>query len=167
MKADNKELPEMPRFGMRLDLNKTYHNLQYYGRGPWENYEDRKHASQIGIYTDLVKNQNVDYIRPQANGNRTEARWIKLTDEKGNGILIEGLQPLNFSAMPYYDEDFDAGNTKKNRHINDVVERPLVNVQVDYRQRGVGGDNSWGMLPHDQYRLTDFNYSYGYIIKPL
>ena len=69
--------------------------------------------------------------------------------------------------MPYYDEDFDAGDTKKNRHINDIVERPLINLSVDFKQRGVGGDNSWGMLPHDQYRLRAGNYSYGYIIRPL
>ncbi len=88
-------------------------------------------------------------------------------DAKGNGLLIEGLQPLSFSAMPYVDEDFDAGNTKKNQHINDIVKRDQVTLQVDLLQRGLGGDNSWGRPPHDQYRLTKNNYSYSYIIKPL
>jgi beta-galactosidase len=164
---DKDKFPELPRFGMRMDLDKTYQNFSYYGRGPWENYEDRNNASLLGVYHDSTKNQYVDYIRPQANGNRTDGRWIKLTNSEGKGILIEGLQPLSFSAMPYYDEDFDAGDTKKNRHINDVVKRPLINLSVDFKQRGVGGDNSWGMLPHDQYRLRAGNYSYGYIIKPL
>ncbi|MGV3540674.1 MAG: glycoside hydrolase family 2 TIM barrel-domain containing protein [Rufibacter sp.] len=163
----NNKFPEMPRFGMRFDVAKQYQNFEYYGRGPWENYEDRKHASHIGVYQDNVKNQYVKYIRPQANGNRTDGRWLKLTDGNGKGVLVEGLQPLSFSAMPYYDEDFDAGNTKKNRHVNDVVERPLVNVHVDFKQRGVGGDNSWGRPPHDPYRLLGKSYSYGYIIRPL
>ncbi|EOR93812.1 Beta-galactosidase [Arcticibacter svalbardensis MN12-7] len=162
-----KELPEIPRFGMRMDVDSTYHNLEYYGRGPWENYSDRKHSALIGIYKDKPENTYVDYIRPQANGNRTDTRWIKLDDDKGNGILVQGLQPLSFSAMPYYDEDFDAGNTKKNRHTNDIVKRGVINLQVDLLQRGVGGDNSWGFLPHDPYRLINNNYSYSYIIKPL
>ncbi|WP_066839268.1 glycoside hydrolase family 2 TIM barrel-domain containing protein [Rufibacter ruber] len=164
--GDNK-FPEMPRFGMRFDVNKQYQNFEYYGRGPWENYEDRKHAAHIGVYQDKVQNQYVKYIRPQANGNRTDGRWLKLTNGNGKGVLVEGLQPLSFSAMPYYDEDFDPGNTKKNQHINDVVERPLVNVHVDFKQRGVGGDNSWGRPPHDPYRLLGKSYAYGYIIRPL
>lgn len=160
-------LPEIPRMGMRFDVDESYTQLSYYGRGPWENYADRKHAAHIGIYNQSTNQQYVTYIRPQANGNRHDTRWIQLKNESGNGVLIEALQPIGFSAMPYYDEDFDAGNTKKNRHINDVVERPIICVQVDGWQRGVGGDNSWGMPPHKQYRLTEKQYSYTYILKPL
>ncbi len=161
------DLPEMPRFGMRMDLPENFKQLSYYGRGPWENYSDRKWSALMGIYNDIADSTYVDYIRPQANGNRTDARWIKLTNANGNGLLIKGLQPLSFSAMPYYDEDFDAGLTKKNQHINDVIKRDLVCLQIDLIQRGVGGDNSWGRLPHDPYLLTNKTYSYGYIIKPL
>lgn len=160
-------LPEIPRMGMRFDVDKSYKQLSYYGRGPWENYADRKHASHIGIYQQSTDSQFVKYIRPQANGNRNDTRWIELKNEKGDGVLIEAMQPLGFSAMPYYDEDFDAGVTKKNRHINDVVERPVICVQVDGWQRGVGGDNSWGRPPHEQYRLTAKQYQYAYIISPL
>lgn len=162
-----KDLPELPRFGMRMDLDKQFDNLQYYGRGPWENYSDRKWSALLGVYQDKPENTYVDYIRPQSNGNRTDTRWIQLTNGQGKGVLIKGLQPLNFSAMPYYDEDFDAGNTKKNQHINDVIKRDLICLQVDFLQRGVGGDNSWGRLPHEPYRLTADSYQYGYIIKPL
>ncbi|HLP37708.1 glycoside hydrolase family 2 TIM barrel-domain containing protein [Lacibacter sp.] len=160
-------LPEIPRMGMRFDVDKSFKKFTYYGRGPWENYADRKHASHIGIYNQSTDSQYVTYIRPQANGNRHDVRWLQLTNEKGDGVMIEALQPVGVSAMPYYDEDFDAGNTKKNRHINDVVERPLICVHVDGWQRGVGGDNSWGMPPHNQYRLTAKQYSYSYIIQPL
>lgn len=162
-----KDLPELPRFGMRLDLDPQFDNLEYYGRGPWENYSDRKGSALLGIYQDKPENTYVDYIRPQSNGNRTDTRWIKLTNPQGKGVLIKGIQPLNFTAMPYYDEDFDPGDTKKNQHINDVVKRDLINVHIDLLQRGVGGDNSWGRLPHEPYRLTSESYNYGYIIKPL
>jgi beta-galactosidase len=160
-------LPEIPRMGMRFDVDKNYKQLSYYGCGPWENYADRKHSALIGIYNQSTDSQYVNYIRPQANGNRYDVRWIELKNENGNGVMIESLQPVGFSAMPFYDEDFDAGNTKKNRHINDINPRQLICVQVDGWQRGVGGDNSWGRPPHDQYRLTAKQYSYSYIIKPL
>lgn len=160
-------LPEIPRMGMRFDVDSSYKQFTYYGRGPWENYADRKHASHIGIYQQSTDSQYVTYIRPQANGNRHDIRWIQLQNKSGNGVRIEALQPVGASAMPYYDEDFDAGTTKKNRHINDVNKRPIISVHIDGWQRGVGGDNSWGMPPHAQYRLTNKQYSYSYIIIPL
>jgi beta-galactosidase len=162
-----KEMPELPRFGMRMDVASQFDNLQYYGRGPWENYSDRKGSALLGVYKDTPEQTYVDYIRPQANGNRTDTRWIKLTNPQGKGVLIKGFQPLSFSAMPYYDEDFDPGDTKKNQHINDLVKRDVISVHVDLLQRGVGGDNSWGRLPHEKYRLNSNTYQYGYIIKPL
>lgn len=160
------KLPEIPRMGMRFDVDKEWKQFTYYGRGPWENYADRKWASHIGVYRQHTDSQYVRYIRPQANGNRQDTRWLQLSDDAGHGIAIEALQPVGCSAMPYYDEDFDAGNSKKNRHIN-LPERLVNTVHVDGWQRGVGGDNSWGRPPHDAYRLTAPQYSYAYIIKPL
>lgn len=165
--VSNNNLPEIPRMGMRFDVDSSYKQFTYYGRGPWENYADRKHASHIGIYQQSTDSQYVKYIRPQANGNRHDVRWLQLQSKNGGGVRIEALQPVGASAMPYYDEDFDAGNTKKNRHINDINERHIICVQVDGWQRGVGGDNSWGMPPHNQYRLVAKQYSYSYIITPL
>jgi beta-galactosidase len=161
------DLPELPRMGMRFDVARSWDQFTYYGRGPWENYADRKHASHIGIYKQSTDSQYVTYLRPQANGNRHDVRWMKLTNKQGTGILVEALQPVGVSAMPYYDEDFDAGNTKKNRHINDINERFINCVHVDGWQRGVGGDNSWGYPPHAQYRLTQKEYKYAYIISAL
>ena len=165
-KAGNNPLPEMPRFGMLFSLKKNLDNFNYYGRGPWENYEDRNTASLKGIYNSKVADQYVPYTRPQENGNKTDVRWFTLTNNSGNGIKIEGLQPLSVSALQNFPEDFDPGLTKKQQHTNDINPRNEVVVCVDLVQRGVGGDTSWGALPHQQYRLNGTEYTYGFVIKP-
>jgi len=165
-KAGTNQLPEMPRFGMIFSLNKELDNFDYYGRGPWENYADRNTASLTGIYNSKVADQYVPYTRPQENGYKTDVRWMELTNNSGNGIRIEGLQPICVSALNNYPEDFDPGLTKKYRHTNDITPRNEVIVCVDLAQRGVGGDNSWGAMPHDQYQLKSKEYSYGFVIKP-
>ena len=161
-----RNLPELPRFGMRMDLPDEYINLNYYGRGPWENYSDRNTASFVGIYTDEVKNQfTANYIRPQENGYKTEVRWLSLTNREGKGLRIEGLQPICFSALHHKNEDLDPGLTKKQQHPTDLKPRKDVYLHVDLNQRGVGGDNSWAALPHDPYRLLAKKYSYSYVMK--
>ena len=165
-KAGANELPQLPRFGMIMSLYNSYNNFSYYGRGPWENYSDRNCSSQIGIYGSKVSDQYVPYTRPQENGYKTDLRWLTLTDKDGIGIRIEGLQPICASALQNWPEDFDAGLTKKNRHINDITpNRNEVILSVDLAQRGVGGDNSWGAWPHEQYLLNAKEYSYGFVIK--
>ncbi len=160
------DLPELPRFGMRTVLAPQYHHLAFYGRGPWENYIDRNESSFIGLYEDSVGNQYCDgYIRPQESGNKTDVRWFTLTDDKGNGLRVEGLQPLGFSAINHSDESLDPGLTKKQQHPTDLPNDSKVYVHIDLKQRGVGGDNSWGALPHEPYRLLDKKYSYSYVIQ--
>lgn len=167
-KAGAMELPEMPRFGMIMSLDKSMENFAYYGRGPWENYSDRNSAAFIGLYQSKVNDQYVPYTRPQENGYKTDLRWLTLTNNAGKGIRIEGLQPICASALPNWPEDFDPGLSKKSQHINDIYpNREQVILCVDLAQRGVGGDNSWGALPHKQYRLESKSYSYGFVIKPL
>ena len=161
----DRNLPELPRFGMRMELQKEFDQLSFYGRGPWENYSDRNTSSFIGIYQDLVKNQNVPYIRPQENGYKTDVRWLRLTNAQGKGIEIERVQPICFSALNNPAEDFDPGFTKKQQHPTDVKVRDEVYLNIDLKQRGVGGDNSWGKLPHDPYRLLEKTYSYSYTLK--
>jgi beta-galactosidase len=165
-KAGNNQLSEMPRFGMLFSLKKELDNFSYYGRGPWENYQDRNTASFKGIYQSKVADQYVPYIRPQENGYKTDVRWLTLSNNSGNGIEIEGLQPLGVSALHNYPEDFDPGLTKKYRHSNDITPRKEVVVCIDLAQRGLGGDTSWGALPHEQYQLKNKEYSYGFVIKP-
>ena len=161
-----RDLPELPRFGMRTTLWGQYNNLTYYGRGPYENYTDRKDGTFIGLYSDKTENQYYKgYIRPQESGNKTDVRWLSLTNDAGKGILIEGLQPLGFTAINHSTEDLDPGLTKKQQHPTDLPVRRNVFLTVDLKQRGVGGDDSWGAYPHDAYRLLDKKYSYGYTIS--
>ncbi|MES2649326.1 MAG: glycoside hydrolase family 2 TIM barrel-domain containing protein [Bacteroidota bacterium] len=163
-----RSLPELPRFGMRMILENQYANLEYYGRGPMENYSDRNTASFVGMYQDKVINQFTwNYIRPQESGYKTDTRWLSLTNEQGAGIMISGIKPICFSATDIATEDLDPGLTKKQQHPTDIRRRNMVFLQVDFNQRGVGGDNSWGALPHDAYRLTSKKYSYSYVIKLL
>ncbi|MEO5681669.1 MAG: glycoside hydrolase family 2 TIM barrel-domain containing protein [Chitinophagaceae bacterium] len=161
-----RDLPELPRFGMRMELPAQYAHLNYYGRGPWENYNDRNTASFVGLYSDTVKNQFTwNYIRPQEAGYKTDTRWLTLVDDNGKGMMVEGLQPICFSATNNMSEDLDPGLTKKQQHPTDIKPGKNIYLQVDLKQRGLGGDNSWGALPHDAYRLMDKKYTYSYIIK--
>jgi beta-galactosidase len=165
--GEDSELPEMPRFGMRLIVPKAWSTINFYGRGPWENYSDRNTASFLGQYSQALKDQfTSNYIRPQECGYRTDVRWVSLGDASRTGLKITGIQPLCYSALPYLTEDIDPGTTKKNRHPSDLNERDFIDLHIDLAQRGVGGDNSWGMLPHEPYLLKGKKYSYGYIIEP-
>nr|WP_317125671.1 glycoside hydrolase family 2 TIM barrel-domain containing protein [Sinomicrobium pectinilyticum] len=164
----NKELPELPRFGMRMVLPGAYDTLEYYGRGPWENYADRNTASFLGIYEDKVANQFTwEYIRPQECGYKTDVRWLRLKNKAGDGIQITGEQPLGFSALNIATEDLDPGERKSQRHPTDLKVHDKVFLHVDYRQRGVGGDDSWGRHPHKSYRLEGNSYSYSYTVSLL
>jgi beta-galactosidase len=164
----NKKMPELPRFGMRLTLPKSYEHVDFYGRGPWENYSDRNTASFVGLYQQKSTNQFVaNYIRPQENGYKTDTRWVQFYDHQKTGIKITGLQPICFSALPYTTEDLDPGVTKKQQHPSDLNERKFMSVHVDLNQRGVGGDNSWGAYPHAAYLLTKTKYTYSYFIEPV
>ena len=166
--AGSKPLPEMPRFGMRMQLDKKLEQISYYGRGPWENYADRNTASFLGEYQQTLKEQFTwNYIRPQENGYKTDVRWVRFASGEGRGVQITGVQPICFSALPYSAEDLDPGLTKKNQHPSDLNERNFISLQVDLAQRGVGGDNSWGALPHEPYLLKEKKYRYSYIIEPL
>ena len=167
-KRDGEYVPEMPRFGMRMMFTQDYTNLKYYGRGPWENYADRNESAFLGLYEQSTNEQLFPYVRPQESGNKSDVRWLELTNNEGIGIRVEGLQPLSISAMPYRSEDLDAGlGTKKQMHYSDIEPRREVVLHVDLKQRGLGGDTSWGATPHDEYRMLDDSYSYGYIISPI
>ncbi|MBS2099383.1 glycoside hydrolase family 2 TIM barrel-domain containing protein [Carboxylicivirga linearis] len=166
-KTSEEEIAEMPRFGMMMTLAKDFDNFCYYGRGPWENYSDRNTSSFIGEYSSKVQDQYFAYIRPQENGNKTDVRWLSLTNNNGVGIKVTGMVPLSASALPFSPADLDPGKSKDQRHTDDVPAFSNVYLSIDLVQRGVGGDNSWGALPHKQYRLLDKAYSYSYVISPV
>ncbi len=156
---------EVPRFGMRMNINGKYDDLQYYGRGPVENYSDRYSAAFLGIWDGKVSEDRMPYIRPQEFGYHTDTRWLQLSDQQGNGIKVEGAQPICFSALNIKTEDLDPGLSKKQQHPTDLRYSKDITLHVDLNQRGVGGDNSWGAYPHEQYLMKAEKYSYSYVIK--
>jgi len=162
-----KDLPELPRFGMRLTLPAAYDNMQWFGRGPFENYWDRNTAAFVGLYQGKVIDQFVPYVRPQENGNKTDIRWVTFTNSKGKGLKFIGTQLLSVGALPYAMEDMDPGEKKLGIHPADLEPNNRVNVTIDYLQMGVGGDTSWGALPYDRYRLFPKEYAYSFRIRPV
>ncbi|GAA4306950.1 glycoside hydrolase family 2 TIM barrel-domain containing protein [Aestuariibaculum suncheonense] len=164
---EGKDLPELPRFGMRMVVDGSFDNLSYYGRGPWENYSDRNTSSFLGLYNDKVEHQYTwEYIRPQEAGYKTDVRWLSLENSGNQGLKITGMQPLGFSALHISTESLDGGKYKSQTHPTDIkVENDKVYLHIDLKQRGVGGDNSWGAYPHRPYRLHDKQYTYSYQIK--
>lgn len=160
-------LPRMPRFGTRLVIPRRFDQATWYGRGPHESYWDRKTGARLGRWSSSVSDLAHRYIRPQETGNRTDIRWMALTDEDGAGILVVGDPTFSGGALHFLPEDLDAGDEKGQLHWGELRERELVSVQVDYRQMGVGGTNSWGTTALDEYSLPYGEYSYSFILHPL
>ena len=171
-KMTKDDLPEIVRMGMNLVMPRNFDQMSWFGRGPQESYWDRKTGAFVGLYSGSVADQYWAYLRPQENGNKTDVRWVTITDEAGNGLLFSGMPLLEVSAHHNIMEDFESvertdgrqvpGVEVINRHINDVKPRDLTSVNIDYKQMGVGGDDSWGAWTHDEYRLTKKEYSYAF-----
>lgn len=160
-------MPELPRFGMRMQIHSQFQQLSWYGRGPHENYWDRNSSAFVGLYESTISNQYFPYIRPQENGYKTDTRWLAVTDTTGKGVMIIAEDLLSFSALQYSQEDLDQGSKQNYRHTNDLIPNVFVSVHIDYKQTGVGGDNSWGARPHPEYTLEYGEYAYSFIIRPL
>jgi beta-galactosidase len=172
--SDN--IPEIPRMGMQMQLPEEFMNLKWLGRGPHENYVDRKTSADVGLYESTVTDEYVPYIRPQENGYKTDTRWLTLTDDNGTGILVSGYPLFCFTALYNIHDDFESPGKlsqyrkdakSANTHTVDVKPRDLVNLNIDLGQMGVGGDNSWGALIHPQYRLLEKKYEYSFRIRPV
>ena len=162
-----KDLPNIPRFGTNFIIKSEFDQVNWYGRGPLENYQDRKTSQFVGNYKASVSDLYVPYIRPQENGYKTDVRWVTFTNSNGKGIKVLGSKLLSFSAHHQYNSDFDAGETKQQRHTTDIVKRDLVNINIDHAQMGVGGDTSWWTRPLEQYQIEAKNQSYSYSVLPL
>jgi len=164
-------LPVIPRVGMKMQMPSEFTQLEYFGRGPWENYSDRKSSTFVGHYKSTVAEQYVPYIRPQENGHRTDVRWFSLSRSDGSGLLVVADSLVEFNVLNNPIEDFDAGIDKdKNlKHSNDIVQQKLTEIHIDVRHMGVGGDDSWGAKPHDQYLIkpSEQGYKYGFTFIPL
>ena len=158
--------PELPFFGMQMKLPAALNNVQYYGRGPHENYIDRNTSALVGLYANTVDQQYVAYPAPQENGNRTETRWLTLRDEEGAGLMFQGLPLLEFSSLHYLPEQLSRTNSNI-RHMSDPVKQEEVILRLGLRQMGVGGDNSWGAKTHGKYSIAAESMQFAYFIKPL
>ena len=170
------KIPEIPRMGMQMQIPEEYMNLRWFGRGPHENYSDRKNSAEVGLYESTVDDQYVPYIRPQENGYKTDTRWLTLTDENGSGLLICGNPLICFAALKNTHDDFESPGKlsqyrkdakSANTHTVDIKPRDLINLNVDLGQMGVGGDDSWGAMIHPQYRLLDKKYEYSFRLRPI
>ncbi|MHB0756722.1 beta-galactosidase, LacZ type [Polaribacter sp. M15] len=158
-------LPVLPRFGTNFMIDESYNAVSWFGRGPHENYQDRNTAALVGQYTSSVSDLYFPYIRPQENGYKTDTRWVKFTNSRGKGIQVTANNYIGFSAHHQYNSDFDAGETKQQRHTTDIIKRDFVNINIDMAQMGVGGDTSWGAMPHKEYQIKPQNLSFSYIIS--
>ncbi len=167
--AKKEDLPEIPRIGMVLKLPREFDNLNYYGRGPWENYIDRNKSSFIGLYHSKVAEQYFAYSRPQENGHKTGVRWLSLTNQSGLGIkILANNEPIEFNALHNSVADFDPGVEKLLRTTADIKEGNFVEVHIDHKMMGLGGDNSWGAKPHEPYMYyADRKYNFSFTLMPL
>ena len=170
---------DIPRVGMRMQIPKDMNTVMYYGRGPWENYQDRKTSTFVDVFKTTVSDFYVPYVRPQENGNRTDVRWMALMNSEENGLLISSpsQKGLSISALHMPNEDFDITNdlnySKENKnanfskHITDIKEQNLVQLNIDFAQRALGGDNSWGAKPQEKYQLkSNKKHSYSFYLIP-
>ena len=164
--AGARNIPEIPRVGLNLALPKAFSRVQWFGRGPQENYIDRKTGAFVGLYSADVQDWLVPYVSIQEYGNRTDVRWLALTDTNGTGLLAVGRPQLDFSARPYTDEDLTQ-EKRGDKHPYEIKRRDFVSLDLDYGQMGVGGDDSWGAVIHSQYLLRGRDYAFQLRLRPL
>ncbi len=151
----------LPRFGMQMAIPGEFSTMSWFGRGPHESYWDRKTGSAVGLYSGPVEEQFHPYVRPQETGNKTEVRWVALTNKDGAGLLAVGMPLLSASAWPFTMDDLE-----KATHINELPRRETITVNLDYKQMGVGGDDSWGARTHPEYTLPPKAYNYRFRLRP-
>ena len=159
--AKGEEIPRLPRIGMTLAVPRSLAAVTWFGRGPYETYWDRKSGAPIGRHFVPVDFMAHPYSEPQETGNRTDVRWVTLTDGEGWGLKCAGDEPLSISAWP-----FTCADLENARHPHEIPERDFVTLNIDYKQQGVGGDNSWGAQVHPQYQLPPRHYEYGFSLTP-
>ena len=186
---------EVPRIGVRFRLPAQMNNVQYFGRGPEENYIDRNHGTMVGIYQTTADKMYFNYVRPQENGHHTDTRWLNLSPDKGNGLVIVADSLIGFNALRNSVEDFDSEEAlphpyqwnnfspeeaanhdekaarnvlRRMHHVNDVTPRDFVEVCVDMKQQGVGGYDSWGARPEPFHQIpANREYNWGFTLVPV
>ncbi|RUT79700.1 glycoside hydrolase family 2 TIM barrel-domain containing protein [Ancylomarina longa] len=162
------ELPMIPRMGMQMQLPKNFTKVEWFGRGPQENMWDRKSGAPVGHYKGTAWEQYHPYVRPQETGNKTDVRWIALSNKEGKGLMAIGAPLLSASALPFdYKQLYHSGKGNPQKHGNEIKQGDVISFQIDYKQMGVGGDNSWGAPVHAAYCLPVQPYHYRFILRPI
>jgi len=155
--------PNLPRIGMRLAIPGSMEKMTWFGRGPHETYMDRKTGAAVGVYSGKVADLVHPYVRPQENANRTDVRWVTFVNAQGVGLRVGGLaEVLSITARPYSPADLESA-----RHTHELPRRDTITVNIDHKQMGVGGDNSWGARPHREYLLPCRDYTYSFLLQAL
>lgn len=164
--TEGAKVSDMFRFGMLMQMPYTMEKSNYYGRGPIENYSDRKDCMRIGVYTDDADNQYFPYIRPQESGTKSDIRWWKQTDATGLGLQVKSCTPFYASAIHFDTEELDDGDDKEQRHSSDLKKSKFTNLFLDSAHMGVGGENSWGAWPLEKYRVHYGNKTFTFTLIP-
>jgi len=164
--ASDHGIPEMPRFGMQTTLREGFEQLTWLGKGPQETYWDRQDA-RVGLYRGTVSEQFFPYIKPQETGNKVGVRWIALTNAEGRGLLAVGEPLLSANALHSTTDDLFCATQHENYYPYQLPDRKTITLNLDLQQRGLGGDNSWGALPHEEYRLALWPTAYHYRLHVL
>ena len=164
--TEGAKVSDMFRFGMLMQMPYTMEKSNYYGRGPIENYSDRKDCMRIGVYTDDADNQYFPYIRPQESGIKSDIRWWKQTDATGLGLQVKSCTPFYASAIHFDTEELDDGDDKEQRHSFDLKKSKFTNLFLDSAHMGVGGENSWGAWPLEKYRVHYGNKTFTFTLIP-
>lgn len=164
--TEGAKVSDMFRFGMLMQMPYTMEKSNYYGRGPIENYSDRKDCMRIGVYTDDADNQCFPYIRPQESGTKSDIRWWKQTDATGLGLQVKSCTPFYASAIHFDTEELDDGDEKEQRHSFDLKKSKFTNLFLDSAHMGVGGENSWGAWPLEKYRVHYGNKTFTFTLIP-
>lgn len=163
----NAKVSDMFRFGMQMQMPESFGSIEYYGRGPIENYSDRNHSTLLGIYNQKVADQFYPYIRPQETGTKTDIRYWKQLNNSGNGLEFIAENPFSASALNYSIESLDGGVWKANTHSPEIEKVNYTNLLIDKAQMGLGCVNSWGALPLKEYRLPYGDYTFTFVMKPV
>ena len=164
------KVSELFRFGMSLQMPKTYDMVEYYGRGPVETYCDRKDSEFLGVYKNKVSKEYFEYVRPQESGNHVDVRWFNVVNSEGKGLRFYSNAPMEASALPYTNTQLDDGMHKDKawgHHSGDLIPSGMTTVHIQQKQLGLGCVNSWGAWPRNEYRLPYKDYDFTFAIKPL
>lgn len=159
--------PQLLRYGMEMEMPQEYNEIEFYGKGPHENYIDRANSQTIGVYKQSVADQYYPYIRPQESGNKTQVRYWKVLNAAGKGLLFESNEPMECKSLNYLNDDLAIGKDKAQHHSGDLTPRQFTAVHIGQREMGIGCVNSWGAWPRSEYQMPYKDYKFTFIISPV